>query len=386
MRRGLLEPGLVFALVFAVYVAATPVTNQSYKHFVYIARAFLAGRVDLVGLPAHYHDVIVIGDRTYAPFPPVPAVLLLPAVAAAGEGADQGRVGQALAALAVAVLVAGLRRLGVPPASRRFAAAALAFGSVLWPATAIGTTWFFAQVVVVLASAVLVWELAGAGRPVVVGAAVAAAWLTRLNLLAATPVLAVLLWRRAGPARGPRAVAAFAAANAAGLAVYLAYNVLRFGDPLQTGYGLLSMATVNAEAAARYGFFNLHFVPEHLYTMLFRAPEFVPTAPYLKPSPWGMALVFTSPMVVRLLFPSVGRAGWAPWAALAASLAVPLLAYFSIGWVQFGYRYSLDWWVYVVVLLALAVGARPRPADYALLAAGAGMNALGVYWVRALGW
>ncbi|MDQ7857252.1 MAG: hypothetical protein QN174_12415 [Armatimonadota bacterium] len=386
MRRRLLEPALCFALVFAVYVAATPTTNQSYKHFVHIARAFLVGRVDLVDLPAHYHDVIVIGERTYAPFPPAPALLLLPAVAVAGAGTDQGRVGQGLAALAVAVLVSGLRRMGVPPAARWFAAAALAFGSVLWPATAIGTTWFFAQVVVVLSSAVLVWELAGPGRPLVVGAAIATAWLTRLNLLAATPLLAVLLWRRAGPRAGPRAVAVFGAVNAVALGVYLGYNVLRFGDPLQTGYGLLSMATVNAEAAARYGFFNAHFIPEHLYTMLFRAPEFIPTPPYLKPSPWGMALLFTSPMMVRLLFPTAGRAGWAPWAALAASLALPLLAYFSIGWVQFGYRYSLDWWVYVVVLLALAVGNRPRAVDYALLAAGVGMNALGVYWVRVLGW
>jgi hypothetical protein len=54
--------------------------------------------------------------------------------------------------------------------------------------------------------------------------------------------------------------------------------------------------------------------------------------------------------------------------------------------VQFGYRYSLDWWPFVLVLLASALGGRPRLADYGLLAAGIVMNGLGVYWVRALGW
>jgi hypothetical protein len=112
VRRPFAEPLVIAAVVLAVYVAATPQTNQAYRHFVYIAQAFLDGRVDLRGLPGHYHDIIRIGERTYAPFPPVPAFILMPAVAVGGEATDQGRVGQALAALAVAVFVAGLRRLG----------------------------------------------------------------------------------------------------------------------------------------------------------------------------------------------------------------------------------------------------------------------------------
>lgn len=383
MRRTFVEPLVVAAIVLAVYVAATPRTNQAYRHFVYIAQAFLQGRVDLQGLPAHYHDIIRVGEKTYAPFPPVPAFIMMPAVAFAGESADQGRVGQVLAALAVAVFVAGLRRLGHGPAVRWFCGAALAFGSVLWPATAIGTTWFFAQVVVVLAGAVLVWELAGARRPAVLGLTITAAWLTRLNLIGAIPVLLVLIWRRE---RALLPIAVFAAVNLVGAGIYAAYNYLRFGDPMQTGYGMLSMAAVNAEAAARWGSFNLRFVPEHLYTMFLRLPEVIARPPYLKPSPWGMSLLLTSPVILRLLVPARGRRGWGSWTALALSLAVPMLAFFSTGWVQFGYRYSLDWWPFAIVLLACALPVHPRPADYTLLGLGVAMNALGVYWVRALGW
>lgn len=379
----LVEPALIFALVLGVYVAATPRTNPAYRHFVYIASAFLHGRVDLRGLPEHYHDIIKVGDRVYAPFPPFPALILLPVVAVFGEQTDQGRVGQVVAAAAVAVFVAGLRRLGQSRGVRWFAGAALAFGSVLWPAAAIGTTWFFAQEVVVFLAAALVWELAGAGSPIIVGAAIAAAWLTRLNLIAAIPALAAMLWLRH---RRVGALATFLAVNAVGVLVYAAYNYLRFGDPLQTGYGVLSMAAFNAQTASRWGFFHPRFIPEHLYTMLMRAPDLIETPPFLKPSPHGLSLLLTSPVVVRLLFPAQGTRGWGTWAVLALSLLLPLLPYFSIGWVQYGYRYSLDWWVFVMVLLALALGPRPRAVDFALLGVSVSMNLLGVYWVRALGW
>jgi hypothetical protein len=123
----------------------------------------------------------------------------------------------------------------------------------------------------------------------------------------------------------------------------------------------------------------------HLYALFVRAPDLLATFPYLRPSPWGMALVFTSPVILRLLF-AADRVTWLPWGGLILATAVPMLAFFSVGWVQFGYRYSLDWWVFLLVLLAYALGTRPRPVDYALLTIGVAMNALGVYWVRALGW
>ncbi len=61
------------------------------------------------------------------------------------------------------------------------------------------------------------------------------------------------------------------------------------------------------------------------------------------------------------------------------------LVYFSTGWVQFGYRYSLDWWPFLLVVLAFTLDERPRAIDVALLAASIVMNGLGAYWVRVLG-
>ena len=372
---------VVFALVLAIYVVMTPRPHGFYHHHVYMAKAFLAGRVHLTGVPAHYHDLIHHDGKAYAPFQPLPAVVLMPLVALHGEAVHPGRLGQIAAALAVAIFVAALGRLGRPRPVRVFVGLALGLGSVLWSATAIGSAWFIAHVAVTLALALLVWELAGPARGWVAGVWLACAFLSRATLVSAIPAVAVLLWLRRGAVRG---LLGFSIATAAGLAVLLGYNVLRFGDPLQFGYGMVSLALPSTQTVERTGLFAWYYVPQHLYTMLFRAPELITAWPFLRPDPAGMALIFTSPVIVRLLAGSTGRA-WL-WAGPIPLIVGPVLVYFSTGWVQFGYRYSLDWWPFLLVVLALALDERPRAIDIALLAASIAMNGLGAYWVRVLGW
>ncbi len=373
----------VFLLVLAVYVVVTPRPHGFYHHHVYMAKAFLAGRVDLTGVPNHYHDVIRLNGKVYAPFQPLPAVILMPFVAVKGDASHPGRAGQVVAALAVALLVGALGRMQRPRPVRIFTGIALGLGSVLWSATAIGSTWFFAHAVVVLMLTLVLWELTGAARGWLVGAWLAGAFLTRATLLPAIPAVAVLLVLRR---RGGRPLGGYALATVLGLTVLAGYNYLRFGNPFEAGYEMLSLGLTNAITLEQSGYVGLVYIHRHLYTMLFRAPELLGHWPFLKPSPDGMALIFTSPVIVRLLFGHIGRARVLAWSLPIACVLAPMLIFFSTGWVQFGYRYSLDWWPFALVLLAFALGERPAPVDWALLAAAVWMNALGVYWVRALGW
>ena len=373
----------VFVIVLAVYIAVTPRPHGFYHHHVYMAKAFLAGRVDLSGVPDHYHDVIRLNGKVYAPFQPLPAVLLMPLVAIKGDATHPGRFGQVMGALAVAIFVGALGRMRRPRPIRIFTGIALGLGSVLWSATAIGSTWFFAHVVVVLMLTLVLWELSGAARGWLVGAWLTAAWLARATLLPAIPAVAVLLVLRH---RGARPLVGYMLASAVGLAVLAGYNYLRFGNPLEAGYELLSLGLTNAVTLAQTGYVGLVYIPRHLYVMLFRGPELLGSWPFLKPSPDGMALIFTSPIIVRLLFARVGLGRSLVWGLPIACILAPMLIFFSTGWVQFGYRYSLDWWPFALVLLAFALGERPVAVDWALLTASVAMNGLGAYWVRALGW
>ena len=77
---------------------------------------------------------------------------------------------------------------------------------------------------------------------------------------------------------------------------------------------------------------------------------------------------------------------------MAAVLLVAVfnLSHFSQGWVQWGYRFSLDWLPFVLPMVALGAArtsdGRPRLLAYALMVAGALVNLWGVTWGQLLAW
>src|SRR6185436_1422750 len=102
----------------------------------------------------------------------------------------------------------------------------------------------------------------------------------------------------------------------------------------------------------------------------------LPRAPYVQISGHGLALWFTTPALLLLLWPRdrppLHRTLWLS----VAAVALPSLLYQNSGWVQFGYRFSLDYLVLLIMLLA--VGDRPltRIAK-ALIIAGIAINLFG---------
>ena len=61
-------------------------------------------------------------------------------------------------------------------------------------------------------------------------------------------------------------------------------------------------------------------------------------------------------------------------------LLIPLLLYYNTGWYQFGYRFSLDFMVPVMVLLAIAAGERLSWSMRSLILLGMIVNLYGIVW------
>jgi hypothetical protein len=148
----LIGAGLVAAALAAYWL---PGTERFYNHFVWQALAFLEGSAVIDWpLPGNewMQDIYPLseldGSPTGAllPFPPLPAILLLPFVAAFGLATDIRAVSVGLGALNVGL---AWWALGGLPVSRRIRLATtlfLGFGTVHWYAAQLGTTWFFAHV------------------------------------------------------------------------------------------------------------------------------------------------------------------------------------------------------------------------------------------------
>ncbi len=85
---------------------------------------------------------------------------------------------------------------------------------------------------------------------------------------------------------------------------------------------------------------------------------FDPDCPYLVPDALGMSLLLTSPAWL-LAIPAMRRRRGDPLVSggivAVGFIAVLDLMHFSQGWVQYGYRFSLDWAPFALPLVALGL-------------------------------
>ena len=151
--------GLV-ALALAAYWL--PGSDRFYNHFVWQAMAFLNGTAVIdwpveLGFPRGndwMQDVYPMSELTgdpstpgaLLPFPPLPAILLMPFVALWGLATDIRAVSVVLGAINVGLAWWALGRLEITRRVRLATTIFFGFGTVFWYAAQLGTTWFFAHV------------------------------------------------------------------------------------------------------------------------------------------------------------------------------------------------------------------------------------------------
>ena len=284
-------PDALLALVIALAVggvswilaAPVPARQSPAPHFVLQADALLHGRLWIdPQRGTSLGDVTPAAGRLYVAFPPLPALLMLPFVAAAGPGFNDARFSLVLGALNAALVYLLVRRLGAPapgrpavPLGRTEAvavAAVFALGTVHASAAPIGRVWFTAHVVTVTALLLYLLESAGRGRPLVAGGAMALAVLTRPTVVLGSLFWLLLAGRGApGPRRRSRLLR-FALPVAAAGAVLLLLNAARFGSPLDFGYLGMRVAPALAPDLQTYGQFSPHFLARNLGALLAAPP------------------------------------------------------------------------------------------------------------------
>jgi len=341
---------------------------------------------------------------SYASFPPFPAVLMLPSAAISGRAGNDVIPTVLVAALILPLTLLVLRRLrdaGLSSRSERedlWLVALLAFGSVLFFSAVQGKVWFTAHVIGVALALVYAWASIEARHPVIAGLALGAAALTRTAMAFMLPLFLFEVWRMAARAVDAEATTANpspASTSARRRAILhrlvgplvrfalpivgfaiagMAFNYVRFGSPTEFGHSYLDVR--QQAQIEQWGLASYHYLGRNLAVAFTLLPEVLPRAPWLRISGHGLALWITTPLLVYLLWPRVKNALHRPLWLTVAAVAVPSLLYQNSGWVQFGYRFSLDYLVFLVMLLA--IGGRPlgRMAR-ALVVAGIVVNLFG---------
>ncbi len=137
---------LVALLVFVLSKGPPPGQN----HFVYLADAFLHGRLGVTGGGTALAEIVPFHGNFFVVYPPMPAVLLLPFVALFGTSVDQGLMSIFLACLCVAATWFMLKKTGVNGNKALWLTALFGFGTCFWFTAAVGSSWYIEHVVAVL--------------------------------------------------------------------------------------------------------------------------------------------------------------------------------------------------------------------------------------------
>jgi hypothetical protein len=448
-----------------------------YDHFEWQAAAFHEGeaaiRYPVESTPdspgnAFFQDVLPVESddvpRGLIPFPPLPALALMPFVAMWGLAADGQLIFAILGAIDVGLAWWMLGRLPIGPWVRLAVTVFFAFGTVFWYASQIGTTWYQAHVLAV-GLALLAVGLALRADPDAAGDeddlpahrdpgdAIDRGEASRGNLPATVrdlfrrgldrrQLLVGLLFGLACTARLPVAFAApffllvggggtwlrRGASAGVGAAIpvgaLVLYNLVTTGHVLHPAYDYLYQLEAGFYTTLGY---NLdwavedpRYIPQNLGIMLFSTPAILPdvypaglgggealctepgavrqlfdrSCPIALPRDIGMSIFLTSPAYF-LAAPALARLWGRSRVVTGAALAVLIVAifnlmHFSQGWVQFGYRFSLDFVPWALLLVALGLE-RVRSGfgiavAVGLVAVSVAVNAWGVVWGGILGW
>jgi hypothetical protein len=269
------------------------------------------------------------------------------------------------------------RAYGARGSTAYWVGGAIAVGSLVLLASVVGSLYQLAHVESFLALTLFLLEWAGRRRPFLLGLLVAISFLARATtILVAVPFGLYMLWQRRDRLA---ATIAFGLPIVVGLAIFCWYNWVRFGSPLESGYGI-SILTPGLEPLRRQGLFALVHIPQNLQLALLQGFDPLGHAPYFTANRSGLSMLFVSPVLLTALWAGFrdpqARLMW----VTALIVAIPVFMYYGGGMNQYGFRYSLDFTPFLFALVAMGSGRWLGRPEKVLVLLSAASVAYGVLW------
>jgi hypothetical protein len=326
-------------------------------------------------------------------FPPGPALLMMPLVAAVGYRLHDVWFTLLFGALSPVLLLLWLRRLRTQGLVRHsdgdmlWLVGMFAFSTVAWYCSIRGSVWFTALTIGTTAHLGYLLFAQGARRPILAGLICGFGVATRTPILFASVFFLLEALHEDGHWLGGRGRDGFKtalrklllfAAPMALIGIGLAwFNWIRWQNPLEFGHFYLLEGT---RAPTRdHGLFNFFFLNHNLSAAFTNLPRLSDQAPFFQITRHGLGIFACTPALLALMTRRPDHALACDAGngrdedvlrrrrVLARNLALgvfcvgfPALLYQNDGWQQFGYRFSMDFWPLLIGLFALKVGRLTR--------------------------
>jgi hypothetical protein len=333
------------------------------QEFVYLAKSFVEGHLYLTSSASLWYDTVYYHGHYYWPLGPLPAIILLPFVALFGLAVRQEYFLVLFNLLNLFLLQKIGRRVTQNQISSLWLSFAYVFGTEYLNIALVPWSAYFAQAVATAFLLLALYEFLHGKRWWLIGLYIAFGVATRIDIVVAGFFFFfALLLENENRSQKIKHLLRFSLPLVVSIALLMAYNYFRFDNVLESGYGQQSL--YKSLAANRgYGLWSLLHFPANLYYFFLRGPigVFTPGTkvlayPYLHTDGWGMSIFFTAPIFLWLVK--------APWknrtvqlsALTSVLMFIVFLGYYGIGFYQIGYRYALDFYPFLFLILAYATG------------------------------
>ncbi len=399
LKRNVLPLIFIAAFTFYGVSAGLKIISQSHTpDYVYLAHSFLHGKTNLIALPEDTFDLIFFKDKWYVIGGISPALLTLPFVVFFGTKFSDVFFGVLIGALNVAAMYSLLSVLVEKTSTRIWLIVLFAAGTAHWALASVGSVWLNAQLTALLFMIFFVRETLR-GRSWLAGLWLGMAFLARPTIItAALFYLAYVVSQERAFRPALKKLVPFGVALLGCVAAMLIYYYLRFGNPLEFGYGYILGTKTLTDTYKLSGGFNVRYMPCNIYVSLFGTPNInlhpLPTVnevcSYLNPiantfgkassffNPLGMSMFIATPALFLIFRAKLrDRLVLSAWIGIV-SVVIPIWMYHATGWVQFGYRFVTDFMAFLFVLLSCAVK-RIGALEKILIGLSIGMGAIGLY-------
>lgn len=381
----------MFFGIFLIYRNIYPNPRNWYDHYLYLSKSLIQGRADIPNLPLFYHDKLEFNGKTFIPFPPGASFILVPLILI-DKGITQQQASILIGSIDITLIYFLLKRF-TDKKNSLILSIFLGLGTSFFWSSVVGTTWFFAHIVAVFYLILSLLLLFSTDKKsfkktgitlFLSGIFFALAGLTRYPILASGLFFVFYLWR------DKLKLLAFLSGTFFFIPIQFYYNFLRFGSIFESGYTKIydiytklnytySIERILFPTSPHFNYFDIRAVPYHIYTFLFMPPD-----KGFKPSPYGMGILFTSPLLFISLIPKFKT----NFEKIIYFSMIPtiflIFCHYAQGWVQFGYRFVLDFIVFLMIILALKF--KLTKLNLLLILISIVVNFWGVSWAINLGW
>jgi len=357
--------------------------NTPFNHFVLLADAFLKGKFYVEGIYPWIEKAPLDENRFFVVNPPMPSILLIPFVKIWGLSFPQQffahmiGVGLTISTFFLSLKIKKNTKLAI------WSAILIGLGSIIWFLSTVGSVWYLGQITSALFLTLAIIEIVGKKRPFLLGIFLGATYLSRIHLLLTFPFFAFLLWQKNKKIID---LIYFLIPLILIISFDFFYNFSRYGTIFNAGYFLIP-GTQNEPWFAK-GIIHPSYIIEDVKIAFLAMPKFIPDFPYIRPSWAGMAIWLTTPAFIFSLWAGIRKQIVKLFWLCIGIVFLVVGLHGGTGFVQFGYRFAVDFYPFLTYLTILGVANQkgPRWYHWSFLFFGIIVNLWGVLWINKFGW